>query len=38
LDNFAASLTKKVLFDRLTAGVKYTLQLCSIGGSTGKSD
>jgi hypothetical protein len=28
----------KILFDGLTAGVKYTLQLAAIGGSNGQSD
>ena len=34
--SFASS--KAILFKGLTAGVNYTLQLCAIGGSTGKSD
>lgn len=34
--SFASS--KRLLFNGLTAGVKYTLQLCAVGGSTGKSD
>jgi hypothetical protein len=29
---------KAILFTGLTAGVTYTLQLCALGGSTGKSD
>ena len=29
---------RKILFDGLIAGLKYTLQLRAIGGSTGKSD
>lgn len=34
--SFASS--RKIIFDGLTAGINYTLQLCAIGGSTGKSD
>lgn len=34
--SFASS--RKILFDGVIAGVKYTLQLCAIGGSTGQSD
>lgn len=34
--SFASS--RAILFKGLTAGVNYTLQLCAIGGSTGKSD
>jgi hypothetical protein len=34
--SFASS--KRLLFNGLTAGVKYTLQLCAVGGSTGRSD
>jgi hypothetical protein len=30
--------SRKILFDGLTAGVTYVMQLCAIGGSTGKSD
>lgn len=30
--------TRKILFEGLTAGVNYTLQLCAIGGSTGRGD
>lgn len=30
--------SKKILFEGLTAGITYTLQLCAIGGSTGQSD
>jgi hypothetical protein len=34
--SFASS--KAILFKGLTAGITYTLQLCALGGSTGKSD
>lgn len=34
--SFASS--RDILFKGLTAGVNYTLQLCAIGGSTGRSD
>lgn len=34
--SFASS--RKIVFDGLTAGVTYVMQLCAIGGSTGKSD
>jgi hypothetical protein len=30
--------SRKILFQGLTAGVTYVMQLCAIGGSTGKSD
>jgi hypothetical protein len=34
--SFASS--RKIVFDGLTAGVTYVMQLCAVGGSTGKSD
>lgn len=34
--SFASS--RKIVFDGLTAGVTYVMQLCAIGGSTGQSD
>ena len=34
--SFASS--RAILFKGLTAGVNYTLQLCAIGGTTGRSD
>lgn len=34
--SFASS--RWIIFAGLTAGINYTLQLCAIGGSTGKSD
>jgi hypothetical protein len=34
----AAGLLALVLFDGLTAGVTYVMQLCAVGGNTGKSD
>jgi hypothetical protein len=34
--SFASS--RDILFQGLTAGLKYTLQLCAVGGSTGQSD
>jgi hypothetical protein len=30
--------SRKILFQGLTAGVTYVMELCAIGGSTGKSD
>lgn len=30
--------SRSILFDGLTAGVTYVMQLCAIGGSTGQSD
>jgi hypothetical protein len=30
--------SRKIVFDGLTAGVTYVMQLCAIGGNTGKSD
>ena len=36
--NISFASSKKILFAGLTAGVTYTLQLCALGGSTGKSD
>ena len=30
--------SRKILFDGLTAGVTYVMQLCAVGGNTGKSD
>ncbi|MDQ6625596.1 MAG: hypothetical protein M3Y69_05570, partial [Verrucomicrobiota bacterium] len=34
--SFASS--RKIVFNGLTAGVTYVMQLCAIGGSTGQSD
>lgn len=36
--NISFASSRKILFQGLTAGVKYTLQLCAVGGSTGQSD
>lgn len=33
-----AAISRKLIFAGLTARISYTLQLCAIGGSTGKSD
>jgi hypothetical protein len=30
--------SRAILFQGLSAGVTYVMQLCAIGGSTGKSD
>jgi hypothetical protein len=34
--SFASS--RDILFDGLTSGMKYIIQLCGIGGTTGQSD
>jgi hypothetical protein len=36
--NAVPILPDEVLFNGLTAGTTYVMQLCGIGGSTGKSD